>query len=62
MLILLGVKLIKKSTNETCHFLRSSLVYWVSKTQNSVAISIIKVEYIATGSCCAQILWMKQTL
>ena len=34
----------------------------VSKKQNSVALSTTEAEYIAAGSCCAQILWMKQTL
>ena len=35
---------------------------WSSKKQNSVALSITKAEYIAVGACCAQILYMKQTL
>ena len=35
---------------------------WFSKKQNSVALSTTEAEYIAAGSCCAQILWMKQTL
>jgi hypothetical protein len=61
-LILLGVKLIKKSTSGTCHFLRSSLISWASKKQNLVALSITEIEYIAAGSCCAQNLWMKQIL
>ena len=39
-----------------------SLVSWTSKKQNSVALSTIEVEYIAAGACCAQILYMKQTL
>jgi hypothetical protein len=39
-----------------------SLVSWTSKKQSSVALSTIEVEYIATGACCAQILYMKQTL
>jgi hypothetical protein len=39
-----------------------SLVSWSSKKQNSVALSTAEVEYIATGACCAQILYMKQTL
>ena len=30
--------------------------------QNSVALSITEAKYIAAGSCCAQVLWMKQTL
>ena len=39
-----------------------SLVSWSSKKQNSVALSTPEAEYIATGACCAQILYMKQTL
>ena len=32
----------------------------MSKKQNSVSLSTTKVEYIAVGSCCAQLLWMKK--
>jgi hypothetical protein len=39
-----------------------SLISWPSKKQNSVALSTAEAEYIAGGSCCAQILWMKATL
>ncbi|RVW95010.1 hypothetical protein CK203_040012 [Vitis vinifera] len=39
-----------------------SLVSWHSKKQNSVALSTAEAEYITAGLCCAQILWMKQTL
>ena len=39
-----------------------SLVSWTSKKQNSVALSTTEAEYIATGACCAQILYIKQTL
>jgi hypothetical protein len=37
-------------------------VSWASNKQNSVALSIAEVEYIAAGHCCAQLLWMRQTL
>jgi hypothetical protein len=37
-------------------------VSWASKKQNSVALSTAKAEYIAAGHCCAQLLWMRQTL
>jgi hypothetical protein len=37
-------------------------VSWDSKKQNSVALSTAEVEYIAAGHCCAQLLWMRQTL
>jgi hypothetical protein len=32
------------------------------KEKISVALSTAEVEYIATGHCCAQLLWMRQTL
>jgi hypothetical protein len=37
-------------------------VSWSSKKQNSVALSITEAEYVAPGQCCAQLLWMRQTL
>jgi hypothetical protein len=39
-----------------------SLVAWSSKKQNSVALSTAEAEYISAGACCAQILFMKQSL
>ena len=38
------------------------LFHGISKKQNLVALSTVEVEYITAGLCCAQILWMKQTL
>jgi hypothetical protein len=32
------------------------------KKQNSVALSTAKAEYIATDHCCAELLWLRQTL
>ena len=57
-----GDKVDRKSTSGTCHFLGRSLVCWSSKKQNCVSLSTAESEYIAAGSCCAQLLWMKQTL
>jgi hypothetical protein len=37
-------------------------VSWSSKKENFVALSTAEAEYIAAGACCAQLLWMKQTL
>ena len=34
----------------------------MSKKQNSVSLSIAEAEYIAAGSCCSQLLWMKNIL
>jgi len=52
MLILPGVRLIKKSTSEICYFLGSSLISCASKKHNSIALSTTKVEYIIASSCC----------
>ena len=52
----------KKKTSGGCFYLRNNLVSWMSKKQNSVSLSTAKVEYVATGSCCAQLLWMKKLL
>nr|KYP31403.1 Copia protein [Cajanus cajan] len=55
-----GCRMDRKSTSGTCHLLGSALVSWHSKKQACVALSTAEAEYIAAGSCCAQILWMKQ--
>jgi hypothetical protein len=34
----------------------------MSKKQNSISLSTAEVEYIAAGSCCTQLMWMKQLL
>ena len=55
-------KVDRKSTSGTCHFLGHSLISRFSKKHNSVALSTTQAEYIAAGSCCAQVLSMKQPL
>ena len=55
-------RLIESHFGYTCQFLGRSLVSWSSKKQNSVSLSTADAEYIAAGSCCAQLLWMTQTL
>ena len=57
-----GCKVDQKSTTGTCQFLGRSLVSWSSKKQNSVALSTAEAEYVAASACCAQLLWMRQTL
>jgi hypothetical protein len=57
-----GCKVDRKSTSRGCHLLGRPLVSWSSKKQNSVALSTAEAEYIAAGACCAQILYMTQTL
>jgi hypothetical protein len=57
-----GCKVDRKSTSGTCQFLGRSLVSWSSKKQTSVALSTAEAEYVTAGQCCAQLLWMRQTL
>lgn len=57
-----GCKIDRKSTSGLCQLLGNRLVSWFSKKQNSVSTSTAEAEYIAAGSCCAQILWMKSQL
>jgi hypothetical protein len=57
-----GCKVDRKSTSGTCQFLGRSLESWSSKKQTSVALSTAEAEYVAAGQCCAQLLWMRQTL
>ncbi|KAJ9547458.1 hypothetical protein OSB04_020001 [Centaurea solstitialis] len=54
-----GCRLDRKSTTGGCHLLGGKLVSWTSKKQNSVSISTAEAEYVAVGSCCAQVLWMR---
>jgi hypothetical protein len=57
-----GCKVDRKSTSGTCQFLGRSLVSLSSKKQTSIALSTAEAEYVAAGQCCAQLLWMRQTL
>jgi hypothetical protein len=40
----------------------NNLVAWMSKKQAFISLSIAEAEYIATGSCCTRLLWMKTLL
>jgi hypothetical protein len=57
-----GCKVDRKSTSGMCQFLGRSLVSWSSKKQTSITLSTAEAEYDAAGQCCAQLLWMRQTL
>ncbi|KAG9446266.1 hypothetical protein H6P81_012394 [Aristolochia fimbriata] len=52
----------RKSTSRGCFYLGTNLISCYSKKQNSIFLSTTEVEYIAVGSCCAQLIWMKQML
>ena len=52
----------RKSTIGGCFYVGANLVAWMSKKQNSVSLSTVEAEYIAAGSCCSQLLWLKKLL
>jgi hypothetical protein len=52
----------RKSTPGGCFFFGENLISWFSKKQNCVSLSTAEAEYIAAGSGCSQLLWMKQML
>ena len=58
----LNTQVDQKSTSETCQLLGRSLVSWISKKQNYVALSTAEAKYVAADACCAQLLQMRQTL
>ena len=46
----------RKSNSSGCFYVGNNLVSWSSKKQNSISLSSSKVEYIAAGSACTQLL------
>lgn len=50
----------RKNTSGGCLYIGVNLV--MSKKQNSISLSTADTEYITAGSCCTQLLWMKQML
>ena len=62
MQIMLIVKLIGKALVEHVNFLVICLCLGLAKSKILFALSTLEAEYIAAGSCCAQILWIKQQL
>ena len=46
----------RKSTTGGCFYVGANLVAWMSKKKNFVSLSTVEAEYIATGSCCSQLL------
>jgi hypothetical protein len=52
----------RKSTSCECFYMGTNLVAWMSKKQNSISLSTVEAEYIVVGSCCTQLIWIKQLL
>ena len=57
-----GCRIERKSTSGSCIFLGGCLISWTSTKQNSIALSTAEAEYVASGTCVAQILWIKNQL
>ena len=62
MPIMLVTRLIASLHQAHVTFWDDHLYVGLQKKQNCVSLSTAESEYIAAGSCCAQLLWMKQTL
>lgn len=52
----------RKSTSGGSFYIGNCLVAWHSKKQNCISLSTAEAEYIAAGSSCTQLLWMRQML
>ena len=52
----------RKSTFSGCFYVGNNFVAWHSKKQNSISLSTTEAKYIVVGSCCTQLLQMKQML
>ncbi|GKD34790.1 putative ribonuclease H-like domain-containing protein [Tanacetum coccineum] len=57
-----GASLDRKSTTGGCQFLGCRLISWQCKKQTVVANSITEPEYVASSSCCGQVLWIQNQL
>nr|GEW23664.1 hypothetical protein [Tanacetum cinerariifolium] len=54
-----GASLDRKFTKRGCQFLGCRLISWQCKKQTVVATLSTEAEYVATASCCAQVLWIQ---
>nr|GEU87098.1 hypothetical protein [Tanacetum cinerariifolium] len=52
----------RKSTSGGIQFLGDKLVSWMSKKQNSTAMSSAESEYMVLSTSCAQVMWMRTQL
>jgi hypothetical protein len=52
----------RKNTLGGCFYVGNNLAAWMSRKQSLISLSTTEAEYIAAGSCCTQLLWMKKML
>ena len=57
-----GCRVERKSTSGSCIFLGGCLISCYSKKQNSIALWTAEAEYVASGSCTTQIMWVQSQL
>nr|GEX83831.1 ribonuclease H-like domain-containing protein [Tanacetum cinerariifolium] len=57
-----GASLDRNSTTGECQFLGCRLISWQCKKQIVIATSSTEAEYVATASCCTQVLWIQNQL
>nr|GEW01476.1 uncharacterized mitochondrial protein AtMg00810-like [Tanacetum cinerariifolium] len=57
-----GASLDRKSTTGGCQFLGCRLIFWQCKKQTIISTSSTEAEYVATASCCTQVLWIQNQL
>ncbi|GJR80040.1 putative ribonuclease H-like domain-containing protein [Tanacetum coccineum] len=57
-----GASLDRKSTTGGCQFLGRRLISWQCKKQTIIANSTTQSEYVATSSCCRQVLWIQNQM
>nr|GEV75489.1 hypothetical protein [Tanacetum cinerariifolium] len=55
-----GASLDRKSITGGCQFLGCRLISWQCKKKTIVATSLTEAEYVATASCCAQVIWIQK--
>ncbi|KAL0560542.1 hypothetical protein IC582_000947 [Cucumis melo] len=50
---------VRKSTSKGCFFLGNNMIFWFNKKKICVSLSTTEAKYIAVGSGCTQLMWMK---
>nr|GEW96319.1 putative ribonuclease H-like domain-containing protein [Tanacetum cinerariifolium] len=57
-----GASLDRKSTTGGCQFLGCRLISWQCKKQTVVSTSSTEAKYVASASCCTQVLWIQNQM
>ncbi|KAK4340799.1 hypothetical protein RND71_039300 [Anisodus tanguticus] len=52
----------RKSMSGGYFYLGNNLVSWYTRKQNCVSLSTAESEYVAAGSCCSQLIWLRHML